>query len=443
MDTKTDISKKLTTNSLFLSQETKKKSAAKFTFIDLFAGLGGFRIPLEELGGASVGFSEIDKTAIQTYVENFNVSEEEFLGDISSITEYPYADIITGGVPCQSWSVAGKKHGFEDPRGALWFDTIEFIKNVKPKAFIFENVKGLADPRNKENLALIIKSFEENNYCVNYKVLNAFEFGLPQNRERIFIVGIKNDIKRKFNFPEGNEMLPQISQILENNTSKVRKGTKNNSDIKNSFNMSYKINKNNYFTFCDTRNGNHSIHSWDIIDTTQSEKKICVALMKNRRKRKYGIKDGNPLSFEDIKEIILNVNKKDLDSLLKKKILVNRGDKFDFVNSKNSSGIFGIYRVFSPSSHVFSTLTKTGVRDFVSTIDIPDNIRDKKSYFIENVYKKKLYRQLTVREAARIQGFPDTYKFPDNYSKSLGLLGNALGVNIVREVAKELLKTIE
>ena len=81
--------------------------------------------------------------------------------------------------------------------------------------------------------------------------------------------------------------------------------------------------------------------------------------------------------------------------------------------------------------------------DFVSTEDVPDNVKDKKAYFIENIYKKKLYRQLTIREAARVQGFPDTYKFPENYGKSLGLLGNALGVNIVREVANELLKTIK
>lgn len=440
MNTKTN--KTIKTNSLFPSTVRNKK-VGKFTFIDLFAGIGGFRIPLEELGGTSVGFSEIDKTAIQAYIKNFDTSEEENLGDITSITEYPYADIVTGGVPCQSWSVAGKKHGFEDPRGALWFDTIEFVKNVKPKAFIFENVKGLADPRNKENLSLIIKSFEKIDYKVYYKVLNAFDFGLPQNRERIFIVGLKKDNKFDFVFPEGYDVLPNISNILEGGKANSRKSVENHSGIKNSFNMSYKINKENYFTFCDTRNGDHSIHSWDIVDTTQNEKKICVAIMKNRRKKKYGTRDGNPLSIKDICEIIPNLDEKDLTSLVKKKILNYKDGKYDFVNSKNSSGIFGIYRIFTPNSHVFSTLTKTGVRDFVSTEDIPDNIKNKKEYFIENIYKKKLYRQLTIREASRIQGFPDTYIFPDNYGKSLGLLGNALGVNIVREVAKKLLEVIK
>jgi len=413
-----------------------------FTFIDLFAGIGGFRIPLEELGGRSIGYSEIDKTAIQVYEKNFKVSPNENLGDITKLKTYPYADIITGGVPCQSWSVAGKKHGFEDPRGALWFDTINFVKNVKPKAFIFENVKGLADPRNKENLSLIIKSFEDIEYKVFYKVLNAFDFGLPQNRERIFIVGIKKENKELFTFPDGYKLLPNISNILEEKTKDLKKLIENTSDIKNSFTMSSTINKENYFTFCDTRNGDHSIHSWDIIDTTPGEKKICIAIMKNRRKKIYGTKDGNPLTLKDIQNIVPNLIVKDLDSLINKKILNYRNNKYDFVNSKNSSGIFGIYRIYTPNSHVFSTLTKTGVRDFVSLVDIPSNVNNKKEYFIENVYKKKLFRQLSIREAARIQGFPDSYIFPDNYGKSLGLLGNALGVNIVRELSRKLLKII-
>lgn len=166
---------------LRVSQQNKimsknKSNNEQITFIDLFAGIGGFRVPLEELGCKNVGFSEIDKTAIEVYKNNFDVKPGEYLGDIKQITNYPTADIVTGGVPCQSWSVAGKKHGFDDPRGALWFDTIRFVENVKPKAFIFENVKGLADPRNKENLLLIIKSFEEIGYKVQYKVLNAFDF---------------------------------------------------------------------------------------------------------------------------------------------------------------------------------------------------------------------------------------------------------------------------
>ncbi len=417
-------------------------SKKKFTFIDLFAWIWGFRIPLEEYGGKSVGYSEIDKTALEIYRNNFQTTEDEYLGDITKPRSFPYADIVTGGVPCQSWSVAGKKHGFEDPRGALWFDTIKFVGAVKPKAFIFENVKWLADPRNKENLELIIRSFEDLDYVVNYKVLNAFDFWLPQNRERIFIVGVQKSISKKFEFPQNYTSLPHLSEILENFYNKDKRHAFNNDTIKNSFNMSYNVNRDNYFTFCDTRNGQHSIHSWDIIDTTASEKLICEAIMKNRRKKIYGEKDGNPLSFDAISNLVKDLDVNDLNSLIEKKILTYKNGKYDFVNSKNSSGIFGIYRIYTPDSHVFSTLTKTGVRDLVTEVSIPNNIKNKKDFFIKEIYKKKLYRKISIREGARIQWFPETLILPDNYGKSLAVLGNALWVNIVREIAKNLLTTI-
>ena len=160
----------------------------KFTFIDLFAGIGGFRIPLEQLGGKCVAYSEIDKQAIKVYENNFDTNNETYLGDITKVKKTPKADIIVGGVPCQAWSVAGKKEGFKDPRGKLWKDTIRVIKKNKPAAFIFENVKGLYDPRNKASLKLIITEFRKCNYEVNHRVLNAYDFGLPQKRKRLIPV---------------------------------------------------------------------------------------------------------------------------------------------------------------------------------------------------------------------------------------------------------------
>ena len=144
---------------------TKKK----FTFVDLFSGIGGFRIPLEKLGGKCLAYSEIDKQAIEVYKNNFKTDNEIFLGDITKVKTTPKADLIVGGVPCQAWSVAGKKKGFDDPRGKLWEDTIRVVNTNKPKTFIFENVKGLYDPRNKA-LNLIISEFRKCNYEVNHKV---------------------------------------------------------------------------------------------------------------------------------------------------------------------------------------------------------------------------------------------------------------------------------
>ncbi len=153
----------------------------QFTFIDLFAGIGGFRIALNKLGGQCLGYSEIDKQAIKVYQENFmnyfNKHEIE-LGDITNISELPpNVDVIVGGVPCQPWSVAGCLRGFEDPRGKLWFDVIRLVNKNQPKGFIFENVSGLASPKNRDNLELILSELTNIGYCVKSKVLNAYDFG--------------------------------------------------------------------------------------------------------------------------------------------------------------------------------------------------------------------------------------------------------------------------
>ena len=188
----------------------------KFKFIDLFSGVGGFRIPLEKLGGKCVAYSEIDKNAIDVYKNNFNTNSEVFLGDITKIKKIPKTDLVVGGVPCQAWSVAGKKKGFNDPRGKLWKDCIQLVKKNKPKAFIFENVKGLYDPRNKGSLELIISEFRKSGYDVFHKVLNAYDFGLPQNRDRLFIVGIRADIKLDFNFPIPTDNHKPLTKIIDN-----------------------------------------------------------------------------------------------------------------------------------------------------------------------------------------------------------------------------------
>ena len=184
-----------------------KNNNSAFTFVDLFSGIGGFRIALEKYGGVCKGFSEIDSNAIATYKENFltNSNHHEIeLGNIENIKSLPFdVDLIVGGVPCQSWSVAGKMRGFDDPRGKLWNDTLRLVRNSRPKAFIFENVKGLADPRNKKSLDFLVGEFEKLGYIVKKNVLNSYDFGLPQNRERIYIVGTRKKLPLscQFDFP--------------------------------------------------------------------------------------------------------------------------------------------------------------------------------------------------------------------------------------------------
>ena len=425
-----------------------------FTFIDLFSGIGGFRIACESLGGKCIGFSEIDSKAISVYKDNFVTDDELEIGDITKAKESTYADILLGGVPCQSWSIAGRMKGFEDPRGKLWLDTINYTKQAQPKAFVYENVKGLADPRNKSNLDLIISEFDNLGYNLYYQVLNAFDFGLPQSRERVFIVGIRKDLdNHTFEFPEKHKSLPFLLDILDGGI-KTTHEVANHIDYKNSFNIAAIANKGNFYIFSDVRNGDHTIHSWDLIETSPKEKKICLFMLKNRRKPLYGSQDGNPMSHKDIANLFSSltfesidnndyiIEQSDLENLVEKKILRKMGDKYEFLNSKISSGINGIYRIFLPESHVFSTLTKSGSRDFISEISIPQSIKDKKKFLIEEIYSKKKYRQITVKEASRLQGFPNSYIFNTKYSTSMGLLGNAVAVNVVKLVVANLLKSI-
>ena len=159
-----------------------------FTFIDLFAGIGGIRIPFEELGGTCVFSSEWDKNAQKTYFANFG---EVTAGDITKISELdiPDHDILLAGFPCQSFSIMGKQLGFADTRGTLFFDIERILRAKRPSAFLLENVKQLTTHDKGRTLGVILSKLEQLGYHVHWKVLNALDFGLPQKRERIFIVG--------------------------------------------------------------------------------------------------------------------------------------------------------------------------------------------------------------------------------------------------------------
>jgi len=433
----------------------KKRSekTTTFTFIDLFSGIGGFRIPLEELGGKCLGFSEIDKHATDVYKTNFysfENDEELELGDITKLKKLPFEDIdlIVGGVPCQAWSVAGKMKGFDDPRGKLWIDAIRLVKENKPKAFVFENVKGLIDPRNQSSLDLITKSLRDIGYTINDpQLLNSYDFGLPQNRERVFIVGLRNDLVNHvspFKYPNAGSIKAVLSDCIENcdRISPIEKKLELSAG-KSHF---QKINElNDFFIFCDTRNGHTTIHSWDIVKTSEREKAICLTILQNRRKKMYGDSDGNPLSFNTLKALINDLKESELNKLIKKKILrFVDGDKggYEFVNSKNSSGINGIYRVYLPHANSFSTLTATGTKDMVALKSIEGNSPEEyKMNFINEIIKKKLYRPLFSKEAGRLQGFPEWFVMHKDSRIAMKQFGNAVSTPVILNLAKSLIDT--
>ena len=192
----------------------------KFTFIDLFAGIGGFRLAMQNLGGKCIYSSEWDKEAKKTYKANFG---ETPFGDITKESTKSYIpdnfDVLCAGFPCQAFSIAGKRGGFEDTRGTLFFDVAEIIKRKKPKAIFLENVKGLVTHDNGKTLDVILNTLEELDYAVHIKIINAKNFGVPQNRERIFIIGFNKDKVGNynvFNFPESTQEV-FINNFIENN----------------------------------------------------------------------------------------------------------------------------------------------------------------------------------------------------------------------------------
>jgi DNA (cytosine-5)-methyltransferase 1 len=187
-------------------------------FIDLFAGVGGFRIAFESQKAQCVFSSEWDKFSQITYEANFGEKPE---GDITLIDskKIPSHDILTAGFPCQPFSNAGLKKGFEDTRGTLFYDVARIINDKKPSMVLLENVKGFVNHNKGRTLRVVLETLDELGYNTTYKVLNAKDFGVPQNRERIFIVGVNRKKLGKigFEFPNPLNKRTLLGQILEKN----------------------------------------------------------------------------------------------------------------------------------------------------------------------------------------------------------------------------------
>lgn len=194
--------------------------------LSLFSGIGSFEKALKNIGIDCniIGFSEIDKYAIKSYCAIHSISEEKNLGDVSKIDLSQIqeeVDIITHGSPCQDFSIAGKQAGAEKGSGTrsslMWF-TVDIVEKVKPKYVIWENVKNLLSKRHKHNFDNYIEVMDKIGYNSYFKILNAKDQGIPQNRERIYTISIRKDIdKRNFEFPKSEELKMRLKDILEKN----------------------------------------------------------------------------------------------------------------------------------------------------------------------------------------------------------------------------------
>jgi DNA (cytosine-5)-methyltransferase 1 len=216
----------LNRNQLLIEQTTPEvpfpnPKNSKFTFIDLFAGIGGFRIALNKLGGKCLFSSEWDKNAQITYKLNFGEIPEGDITDEKVKNKIPLKfDLLTAGFPCQAFSIAGRKLGFEDTRGTLFFDVATIIKKHQPKAIFLENVKGLRNHDKGKTLSTILDVLRNDlgYYVPEPMIINAKDFGVPQNRERIYIVGFHPSTKvNEFRYPSPTQKDTTLKDIIEEN----------------------------------------------------------------------------------------------------------------------------------------------------------------------------------------------------------------------------------
>ncbi len=194
-----------------------KFDVKKAKYIDLFAGIGGFRIALDSFGLECVYSNEWDKQAQTTYQANFGETPD---GDITKVDEktIPKHSILCGGFPCQAFSISGKRLGFNDTRGTLFFDVARIVKHHKPEVLFLENVKNFAKHDNGKTLETVTNTLKELNYNVFHQVLNAGDYGLPTTRERIYIIGFRKDLGvEEFKFPSPLNINTKLRDYLELN----------------------------------------------------------------------------------------------------------------------------------------------------------------------------------------------------------------------------------
>lgn len=185
-----------------------------FKFIDLFCGLGGFRIALEKIGGKCVFSSDNNLEVCKVYEKNFN---DNPYSDITEISEelIPNYDVLCAGFPCQPFSIAGKRMGFNDSRGTMFFEVARILKYTKPKIAFLENVSGIVSHDSGRTIKVIINTLEELGYKVNTKIMNAKDYGIPQNRNRWYCVAIRKDIyNNNFEFPKKCDLKYTIDDII-------------------------------------------------------------------------------------------------------------------------------------------------------------------------------------------------------------------------------------
>lgn len=420
-------------------------------FIDLFAGIGGIRCGLEQaarekgLTPVCVMTSEIKPYAVSVLKENHPA--ETITGDITKIKSknIPDFDILCAGFPCQAFSFAGKRQGFADTRGTLFFEVERILRDKRPKGFILENVEGLVNHDGGKTLQIITDRLSSLNYRFDFKVLNSKHFGVPQERKRIYIVGSIYDRPNLDNFPIKES---RLGDILESGLPTV--DTPFIRTLLNHFTVEELYGK----SIKDKRGGDTNIHSWDLESkgpVTAKQKKLLDKILTERRKKKWaeiiGIDwmDGMPLTLEQIRTFFDDKELKDmLEDLTKKGYLKFEHPK-KLVHERNSKGINTSHREYDTTKPKGYNIVAGKLSFEINKVMSPVEI----SPTLVAMDMQKLYvgdngglRRLTLREGLRLCGYPDDIKFNVTEKDGFDLLGNTVVVPVIKAVAGRLLNTI-
>lgn len=415
-------------------------------FIDLFAGIGGIRKGFEiacekrNISAKCVFTSEIKPHAIEILKQNH--PNEEVHGDIAQIDarNIPYFDFLLGGFPCQAFSSAGKRLGFSDTRGTLFFEVERILKEKRPYGFILENVEGLVNhdrknPADKigKTLSIILEHLEALDYKISWKILNAKHFGVPQERKRIYIVGTIHDYPDLAVFKHSAKTL---GDVLETGLD-----TEHSNFIDNLL-AHYSIKELEGKSIKDKRGGNNNIHSWDIEmkgPVSLVQRNLLNIMLKERRKKKwaeeYGIDwmDGMPLTIEQIRTFFNSPELENiLNDLVQKKYL-------KFEHPKKKVGNHREYDTSLPKGYnIVSGKMSFEVGKVMGKSDIAPTLvaMDMQHLYVTD---GNGIRTLSLREGLRLFGYPDDYKFDIEKSLGYDLLGNTVVVSVITEVAGRVL----
>lgn len=420
-------------------------------FIDLFAGIGGIRCGLEQaardkgLNPVCVMTSEIKPHAVSVLRDNHPT--ETIMGDITKIesNKIPDFDILCAGFPCQAFSSAGKRQGFADTRGTLFFEVERILKDKRPQGFILENVEGLVNHDNGKTLQVIIDRLVSLDYKFDFRVLNSKYFGVPQERKRIYIVGSIYGKPNLDSFPKKESRLGDIleSGMPTADTPFVR-------TLLSRFPIDQLYGK----SVKDKRGGVSNIHSWDLEikgSVTPNQKKLLDTILTERRKKKWaemiGIDwmDGMPLTLEQIHSFCDEQNLKEmLDDLVQKGYLKLEHPK-KLIREKNAKGVITTRRDYDTTKPKGYNIVAGKLSFEINKIMSPDETAPT----LVAMDMQKLYvgdngglRRLTLREGLRLCGYPDDIKFNVSEKDGFDLLGNTVVVPVIKAVAGRLLDTI-